>query len=117
MCVRVRSRVELTSWLQVVLDEGHRIRDPRSALAAAFAQLRTRRRCVLTGYPLQNALGEYYTMLQFAVPGLLGSREQFRLKYVSTPVGRAREIIPLARLCALSVGHFPEDWWSDERTG
>ncbi|CAK4072109.1 unnamed protein product [Aphanomyces euteiches] len=48
----------------VALDEGHRIKDPTSLLSTSLDQIKTTKRVVLTGYPLQNSLSEYWCMLQ-----------------------------------------------------
>ncbi|RLN86603.1 hypothetical protein BBJ28_00017315 [Nothophytophthora sp. Chile5] len=65
----------------VVLDEGHRMKDPSSLLCQSVAQIRSPRRLVLTGYPVQNSLSEYWCMVNFAREGFLGSYDAFRAKY------------------------------------
>lgn len=79
----------------LVLDEGHRLRSPTSLLFRAMARVHTRRRVVLTGYPLQNHLDEYYCMVNFVCPGVLGSRSSFRDKF-EHPIraGSARDSDP-----------------------
>eukprot|EP00741_Cyanophora_paradoxa_P011435 tig00020556_g11046.t1 len=61
----------------VVLDEGHRLKAAETQLAVAVGLVEARRRAVLTGYPLQNNLWEYYHMLNFVRPGALGPVESF----------------------------------------
>ncbi|KAI8060388.1 P-loop containing nucleoside triphosphate hydrolase protein [Gilbertella persicaria] len=68
----------------VVLDEGHRIKNSTTALALLVTQFKTPSRICLTGYPLQNHLLEYYYMISFVSPGLLGTPEHFKAHFVNT---------------------------------
>lgn len=49
----------------VVADEAHTIKNPSSRMSIAMCRIKTRARLALTGYPLQNNLEEYYTMIQW----------------------------------------------------
>ncbi|KAI7868692.1 P-loop containing nucleoside triphosphate hydrolase protein [Mucor mucedo] len=62
----------------VILDEAHRIKNSSSLLASYVNKIRTRTRICMTGYPLQNRLLEYYYMINFIAPGLLGSTARFK---------------------------------------
>lgn len=66
----------------IVLDEGHRVRDRKSKLVKALTHVKTTRRIILTGYPLQNHLEEYWTMVNFARPDYLGTLEEFKNRFV-----------------------------------
>ncbi|KAG2500773.1 hypothetical protein HYH03_001535 [Edaphochlamys debaryana] len=67
----------------VVVDEAHELRNPTSQLYKAMCLVATQRRLALTGYPLQNNLSEYYTMLNWVQPDLLGTPEDFKRNYAS----------------------------------
>lgn len=67
----------------VVCDEGHTIKNQSSATNRAIVKIKTRRRIVLTGTPVQNNLNEYYSMVDWIKPALLGTVKEFNNLYAN----------------------------------
>ncbi|OBA19580.1 putative SWI/SNF family member, DNA-dependent ATPase [Metschnikowia bicuspidata var. bicuspidata NRRL YB-4993] len=65
----------------MLADEGHRLKNGDSLTFTALNALRCERRVILSGTPIQNDLSEYFSLLNFANPGYLGTRNDFRKHY------------------------------------
>ncbi|CAO3618495.1 unnamed protein product [Cunninghamella echinulata] len=74
----------------LLCDEGHRLKNNDSILFKELNKLQVRRRVILSGTPIQNDLTEYYNLLDFANPGLLGTPNEFRRNY-EIPILRGRD--------------------------
>jgi SNF2-related domain/Helicase conserved C-terminal domain/Bacterial SNF2 helicase associated/SWIM zinc finger len=70
-----------TRWRYVVLDEAQNIKNAGSATAQACKALPAEHRLALTGTPLENRLGELWSIFDFLMPGFLGSEEDFSERY------------------------------------
>jgi SNF2 family DNA or RNA helicase len=69
----------------LVLDEAQYIKNPNSKAAQAARQLNARQRLCLSGTPLENHLGELWSLFHFLMPGWLGDAKQFSSNY-RTPI-------------------------------
>ena len=69
----------------LILDEAHIIKNPKSQATLIVHQIQARHRLALTGTPLENHLGELWTLFHFLLPGLLGHDKSFR-KLFRTPI-------------------------------
>ena len=64
-----------------VLDEAQHIKNPETQNAQAAYALRAAHRFVLTGTPMENSVRDLWSIMNFVVPGYLGSRSDFRERY------------------------------------
>ena len=66
-----------TSWRFVVLDEAQAIKNPSAKQTRAAKALKAEARIALTGTPVENHLGDLWSIFDFINPGLLGSASEF----------------------------------------
>jgi superfamily II DNA or RNA helicase len=64
-------------WNIVVLDEAQAIKNPRSMQTRAVKALQARQRIALTGTPVENNVGDLWSLFDFINPGLLGTAKRF----------------------------------------
>jgi non-specific serine/threonine protein kinase len=64
-------------WDLAVLDEAQAIKNPAAKQSRAVKQLQAKERIVLTGTPVENRLGDLWSIFDFINPGLLGSAKEF----------------------------------------
>ncbi|MNN01986.1 ATP-dependent helicase HepA [compost metagenome] len=86
-------------WHLLILDEAQNIKNPRSRAAQAAGQLSADQRLCLTGTPLENHLGELWSLFHFLLPGWLGDARRFAQDY-RTPIERHGDQARLAHLAA-----------------
>ena len=74
-------------WHTAVIDEAQAIKNPGTRRAKAAHHLSADFKLALTGTPIENRLGELWSIMAFANPGLLGSLEQFNQRFAG-PIER-----------------------------
>ncbi|OQR71271.1 DNA repair and recombination protein RAD54-like [Tropilaelaps mercedesae] len=74
----------------VVCDEGHRLKNADNQTYRALSELKTPRRLLLSGTPIQNDLLEYFSLVHFVNNGILGTAAEFRKKF-ENPILRSRD--------------------------
>ena len=74
----------------LLCDEGHRLKNGESLTFTSLNSLNVQKRVILSGTPIQNDLSEYFSLINFANPNLLGSRAEFRKQY-EIPILRGRD--------------------------
>jgi SNF2 family DNA or RNA helicase len=92
------------SWGLVVADEAQHVKNARSATARALRTIPSAARVALTGTPVENNLTELWAILDWATPGLLGSRQAFR-KVWAGPIESGKEPTKAAQFGGL-IGPF-----------
>ncbi|KAL2460240.1 Protein CHROMATIN REMODELING 25 [Abeliophyllum distichum] len=74
----------------LICDEAHRLKNDQTLTNRALASLTCKRRILLSGTPMQNDLEEFYAMVSFTNPGVLGDAAYFR-RYYEMPIICGRE--------------------------
>ena len=86
------------NWRLVVLDEAQAIKNPSTRQTKAAKKLSAQARIALTGTPVENRLGDLWSLFDFLNPGLLGSATVFK-KFVKSLQEREHDqFAPLRRL-------------------
>lgn len=74
----------------VICDEAHRLKNTSIKTATMISGLKTKRRILLTGTPVQNDLKEFHSLVDVCNPGILGTQSSFRRLY-EEPIVRGQQ--------------------------
>uniref|UniRef100_A0AAR2KNC5 Excision repair cross-complementation group 6-like 2 n=1 Tax=Pygocentrus nattereri TaxID=42514 RepID=A0AAR2KNC5_PYGNA len=77
-------------WAAVIVDEAHKLKNYKSQITQAMKELKCKVRVGLTGTILQNNLEELWCVMDWAVPGCLGSLGRFKNKF-SDPIEQGQK--------------------------
>uniref|UniRef100_A0A3Q3EDH0 RAD54 homolog B n=1 Tax=Labrus bergylta TaxID=56723 RepID=A0A3Q3EDH0_9LABR len=83
-------QVQKVEFGLIICDEGHRLKNSTIKTSSALCSLSCTRRVILTGTPVQNDLQEFYAIIEFVNPGILGSSTAYRKVY-EEPILRSRQ--------------------------
>lgn len=88
-------------WRGVILDEAQNVKNADSKQAQAARSLEAGYRVTLTGTPIENHVGDLWSLLEFLNPGLLGTQASFRREYL-IPISALGDAAAEARLKRMS---------------
>ena len=88
-------------WRGIVLDEAQNIKNPATRQARAARSLGAEYRIALTGTPVENHVGDLWSVMQFLNPGLLGTEGRVQTQLLHTDPGRRGQ----GRGPAAAAGH------------
>ena len=87
------------AWHVAALDEAQMIKNPDALTAKLAGKLEARQRFCLSGTPLENHLGELWSLFSFVAPGFLGERRAFNTRY-RTPIEKQGDTVRRAALAS-----------------
>ncbi|KAM9391874.1 DNA excision repair protein ERCC-6-like 2 [Pholidichthys leucotaenia] len=103
-------------WSAVIVDEAHKIKNPNSQITQAMKDLRCKIRIGLTGTILQNNLEELWCVMDWAIPGCLGSLGHFKNKF-SDPIEQGqrhsatKRTLATGRKTVRALGRMISHWF------
>ncbi|XP_076780292.1 DNA repair and recombination protein RAD54B isoform X4 [Arvicanthis niloticus] len=90
MLLRSLDQIKTITFGLLICDEGHRLKNSSIKTTAALSSLSCEKRVILTGTPVQNDLQEFFALVDFVNPGILGSLSSYR-KIYEEPIIVSRE--------------------------
>ncbi|XP_077023333.1 DNA repair and recombination protein RAD54B isoform X2 [Tamandua tetradactyla] len=81
MLLRSLDQIKNIKFNLLICDEGHRLKNSAIKTSTALISLSCKKRIILTGTPIQNDLQEFFTLIDFVNPGILGSLSAYRKIY------------------------------------
>lgn len=93
-----QSWIQNVDWQTLILDEAQAIKNPSTSQTKAIKKLRSKSRVAMTGTPIENRLGDLWSLFDFLNPGLLGSPSVFKAFLKELETRPQHKFAPLRRL-------------------
>jgi SNF2 family DNA or RNA helicase len=81
----------------IILDESQAIKNPDSLIAKSVKQLKSRRKLILTGTPIENSTLDLWSQMAFVNPGLLGNKQYFTKEFL-IPIEKKKDLAKSEKL-------------------
>ncbi len=100
LLIRDKAVLLAQTFYLLVLDEAQFIKNNQAKMTQVAHQLQAEHRLALSGTPLENHLGELWSLFNFLMPGFLGNKKEFKQRY-QTPIEKQQDDQAQARLARL----------------
>ena len=90
MFIRCFDEISTLNFGLIVADEGHRLKNSSVKASTLLSTMATEKRIVLTGTPVQNDLKEFYSLVSFVNPDILGSLSEYSKEY-EEPIVKSKQ--------------------------
>lgn len=98
---RVDTEILATFYFNyIILDESQAIKNPDSLISKKVRKLKSRRKLILTGTPIENSTLDLWSQMSFLNPGLLGNESYFKKEYL-VPIEKKGDELKTKKLNAL----------------
>ncbi|XP_071561970.1 DNA repair and recombination protein RAD54B isoform X1 [Temnothorax nylanderi] len=101
MFIKCHTEISELAFDLIVCDEGHRLKNSNVKAAKLLHEIDCKKRVILTGTPIQNDLKEFYALIDFINPGILGTPNEYK-NYYEDPIVASQ--CPYADDDVLSLG-------------
>jgi SNF2 family DNA or RNA helicase len=81
----------------IILDEAHKIKNPKAKMTLSVKSLNSEHRVALTGTPVENNLSELWSIFDFVMPGFFGTLSFFKAEY-QNPIEKENSIKKMEKL-------------------
>ncbi|MEA2050419.1 MAG: DEAD/DEAH box helicase [Campylobacterota bacterium] len=91
LTVRDKEIFDKEKFFYIILDEAQKIKNPKTKMAVAIKSFKSEHRLALSGTPIENHLGELWSIFSFLMPGFLDTLTFFK-NYYQTPIEKENNI-------------------------
>jgi superfamily II DNA or RNA helicase len=91
LCLRDQEKLQKMEFSCIILDEAQKIKNPKAKMTLAIKSFHAKHKLALSGTPMENHLGELWSIFDFLMPGFLGNLTFFKQQY-QTPIEKNNDI-------------------------